>query len=105
MENDSVMTLVAFGGWVSLLCLGLVVAGWIGDKARDRYNKQRGAYDNDLAAVVQADRRATKMRVGKPLGPGRRQGNSGRRCPPSGEFVASFVMTTQETQASPRGPE
>jgi hypothetical protein len=58
MNDDTVMTLVAFGGWTSLLCLALCVAGWVGDKARDRYNRQRDAYADELNAALQADREA-----------------------------------------------
>jgi hypothetical protein len=58
MENDTVMTLIAFGGWVCLLMFALIVAGFIADRARDRYNKQRGAYDEDLDRVIREDREA-----------------------------------------------
>ena len=58
MNNDIVLNLLSFGVWVSLLMFALCVAGWIGDRARDCYNKQRGAYDDDLDRVIREDREA-----------------------------------------------
>ena len=62
MNNDTVLNLLSFGVWVCLLMFALCVAGWVGDKARDRYNKQRGAYDNDLDRVIREDREDREAR-------------------------------------------
>jgi hypothetical protein len=59
LNDDTVLTLLSFGVWVSLLCFSLCVAGWLGDKVRDRYNKRN--YD-ELARVVREDREAPRGR-------------------------------------------
>jgi apolipoprotein N-acyltransferase len=55
MENDTVMTLVAFGGWIGLLCFALCVAGWIADTVHRRHDKRRSEFDY-LTEAVEADR-------------------------------------------------
>ena len=60
MNDDSVMTLISFGGWVSLLLFALCVAGWIGDRVRDYAKKKRTStyYWQYLDSVVADDREA-----------------------------------------------
>jgi hypothetical protein len=54
MNDETVMTLIAFGGWVALLCFALCVAGWIGDSFQRRHEES----DAYLREVVEADRDA-----------------------------------------------
>jgi hypothetical protein len=61
MNDSSVFSLIAFGGWVSLLCLSLAVAGWVGDRVRYYHaRKKRTAinYWAYLDTVVADDREA-----------------------------------------------
>jgi hypothetical protein len=51
LNDDTVLTLLSFGAWVSLLCFSLCVAGWIGDKVRDRWRPGKGEYDDLVDAI------------------------------------------------------
>jgi hypothetical protein len=62
--NDQLETLLGFGVWVSLLCFALCVAGFIGDKIRNCYDKRRRAiyYYGYLNDALESEREAQRGR-------------------------------------------
>jgi hypothetical protein len=62
LNNDIVLNLLSFGVWVALLLFALIVAGWVGDRARDYHKKKRTTIDyyEYLNLVVADDREARK---------------------------------------------
>ena len=61
MNNDTVLNLLSFGAWVSLLMFALCVAGGIADRIHRRHDKRRSEFDY-LTEAVEADHEAREQK-------------------------------------------